>query len=156
MSCISIDTAFQDIYGFRTGKLKGHLNMQKDPVWYAPPPNGKPSILIANDEAHTRGRRLLSHAFSEKALSEQEVLLQQYVDQLIGGLKEASKKGPQDMTKWFNWTTFDIIADLLFGEPFGCLRDGETHGYIDLLLRALEGFRFYYIMFAYNTLVVRH
>lgn len=32
VSFISIETAFPDIYGFRTGKLKGHVNMQKDSV----------------------------------------------------------------------------------------------------------------------------
>lgn len=47
VSFISVESAFTDIYGFRTGKLKGHPNMQKDPVWYAPPINGIPSILLA-------------------------------------------------------------------------------------------------------------
>ena len=32
ISFTSVESAFPDIYGFRTGKLKGHLNMQKDPV----------------------------------------------------------------------------------------------------------------------------
>lgn len=101
--------------------MKGHLNMAKDPVWYPPPANGTPSILVADDENHSRGRRVLSHAFSEKALAEQETLIQKYANQLIDRLKEvtSSTKEPQDFCKWYNWFTFDIIADLLFGEPFG-------------------------------------
>ncbi|KAK5120239.1 hypothetical protein LTR85_006445 [Meristemomyces frigidus] len=148
ISFTSAETAYPDIYGFRTGKLKGHPTMQKDPAWYAPPTNGAPSILLANDEDHTRGRRTLSHAFSEKALAEQEVLLQGYVDQLVDRLKEvtSTSKEPVDMVKWYNWTTFDVIADLLFGEPFGCLQDLRTHKYIELLFRGLQGFRMFYIM----------
>ena len=43
--------------------------MQKDSMWYGPPMQGKPSILMANDDDHSRTRRVLAHAFSEKALA---------------------------------------------------------------------------------------
>ncbi|KAK3711338.1 hypothetical protein LTR37_009718 [Vermiconidia calcicola] len=107
VSFTSGDSAWQDIYGFRTGKLTGHENMRKDPAWYAPPPTST-HIIVANDEDHSRFRKVLSHAFSEKALAQQEALLQSYVDLLIGRLKEVISKdsGPQDMVKWYNWTTF--------------------------------------------------
>jgi len=36
VSFTSGETAWPEIYGFRTGKMKGHENMQKDAVWYAP------------------------------------------------------------------------------------------------------------------------
>ncbi len=75
VSFTSGDTAWQDIYGFRTNKHKGHLNMRKDPAWYAPPPVGV-HIIVANDEDHSRYRKVMSHSFSEKALAKQEVLLQ--------------------------------------------------------------------------------
>jgi hypothetical protein len=103
ISFISGETAWQDIYGFRVGQLKGHLNMQKDPVWYPAPINGAPSILVSDDEAHSRGRRVLSHAFSEKALAEQEPLLARFVDLLVNGLKDATatSEGPQDLTDWY-------------------------------------------------------
>ena len=122
--------------------------MQKDPAWYAPPPTGT-HIIVANDEDHSRFRRTLSHAFSEKALAQQEGLLQGYVDMLVGGIKEvvSKEKKPQDMTKWYNWTTFDIIADLTFGEPFGCLQDFSTHKYITLLFSSLKAFRISYIFY---------
>lgn len=114
VSFTSGDTAWQDIYGFRTGKLKGHVNMQKDPAWYAPPPKA-PNIIVANDEDHTRFRKVLSHAFSDKALANQESLLQQYVDLLIIRLREnaAKDQGPLDMAMWYNAATFDVIADLM-------------------------------------------
>ena len=147
VSFISGETAWQDIYGFRTGKLKGHQNMQKDVAWYLSPPSGT-HIIVADDADHNRFRRTLSHAFSEKALSQQETLVQRYVDLLINRIKEVNsrEKAPQDMTKWYNWTTFDIIADLVFGEPFGSLQDLATHKYIDLLFCSLKMFRLSYIM----------
>lgn len=128
-----------------SGPAKGHLNTQKDPVWYPAPVNGAPSILIDNDENHSKGRRLLSHAFSDKALHEQESLIQNYVDQLVHRLKETTSENsekPVDLTKWYNWTTFDVIADLLFGEPFGCLQDMTTHKHIKLLFDSVKSFRF--------------
>ena len=148
VSFSSGETAWPDIYGFRIGKMKGHNTMLKDRVWYAPPANGVPSILIADDANHSRGRKTLSHAFSEKALNEQEALIQGYVDLLINRLKEvtSTSKAPVNMVEWYNWTTFDVIADLLFGEPFGCLQDLQTHKYIELLFHSVEGFRFGYIL----------
>ncbi|KAJ5588206.1 benzoate 4-monooxygenase cytochrome P450 [Penicillium hordei] len=150
VSFISGETAFPDIYGFRTGKLKGHPNMEKDPVWYVKPSNGSPSLLQANDEDHARGRRVLSHAFSERAVAAQEPLVQTYVDQLINGLKGATAgkegEGVVDMVSWYNWTTFDIIADLMFGEPFGCLQDLSTHKYVAVLLESFKSLRILYVL----------
>jgi cytochrome P450 len=155
VSFTSGETAWQDIYGFRIGKFKGHSNTQKvrpiaaqrlrqDPMWYARPPNGANSILIADDTRHSQGRKLLSHAFSEKALAQQEPLVMRYVDQLIDGLKDTirAKDEVVDMAKWYNWTTFDIIADLTFGEPFGCLQDHATHKYITLLFNGIKAMNF--------------
>ena len=81
--------------------MKGHENMQKDPAWYAQPPVAS-HIIVANDADHTRFRRVLSHAFSEKALAQQEVLLQGYVDLLVNRLKEVISKesGSQNMCDW--------------------------------------------------------
>lgn len=101
VSFISGETAWQDIYGFRTGKLRGQATMLKDLAWYAKPPNDASHIILANDEDHSRYRRTFAHAFSEKALANQEVLIQQYVDLLIMRLKEvASTEKVQDLSKW--------------------------------------------------------
>jgi hypothetical protein len=39
--------------------------------------------------------------------------------------------------------TFDVIADLLFGEPFGCLRELKTHRFVTLLWQAVLASRFF-------------
>ena len=37
------------------------------------------------------------------------------------------------MVDWYTWTTFDLIGDLAFGEPFNCLKDVATHPWIESL-----------------------
>lgn len=147
ISVTSGETAWQDIYGFRVGRSKGTGQFPKDPVWYPPPANGVPSMLIAGDAAHGRQRRTVSHAFSDRALKDQEVLLQRYVDLLVNRLKEVNPKSPVvNLAEWLNWTTFDIIADLCFGKPFGCLQNLETHEYVRLLLDSVRGGALFYIV----------
>lgn len=83
----------------------------------APDLKGVHSILSAGDADHARHRRLIAHAFSEKALRQQEYILRKYIDLLICRLTEAAKStNPAvDFVQWFNFTTFDIIGDLSFG-----------------------------------------
>ena len=75
--------------------------------------------VAANDVDHSRIRRLMSHAFSESALREQEPILNSYFDLLIQKLHEkvsGSENGKVNMVHWFNFTTFDLIGDLV--SPF--------------------------------------
>ncbi|PSN63626.1 pisatin demethylase [Corynespora cassiicola Philippines] len=116
--------AWDDIYGHRVGMQ----NMDKDPIHVgaveAIP--GATNLTMAPDSAHARQRRALAHAFSKQALLEQEPILRDYVDLFVKRLREMAHRGEAaNMVSWYNFCTFDIIGDLSFGEPFGCLRDGE-------------------------------
>jgi cytochrome P450 len=116
--------AFEDIYGHRVGRV----NMNKDPIHVgaveAIP--GATNLTMADEADHPRQRRALAHAFSQKALMEQEHILQGYVDKFVDKLRELSHSNkPANMVSWFNFCTFDIIGDLSFGEPFGCLEEGK-------------------------------
>ena len=94
-------------------------------------PEGVYGILGADRDDHARYRRLLSNAFSAQGLREQEASITAYVNKLMDGLAVASKtEGCQDILSWFNWTTFDLIGDLAFGESFKCLDDIRTHPWI--------------------------
>ena len=77
-------------------------------------------------------RRLLSHAFSDSALCAQEPILTAYIDLLIVQLK-ARQDQTVDIAKWYNFTTFDLIGDLAFGDPFHCLDTGETHPWVSAI-----------------------
>ena len=101
----------------------------------APGDNGIHSILSANDADHARYRRLLSHAFSEKALRQQEYLQLQYIDLLISRLTDHARSNDPviDIVKWLNFTTFDIVGDLSLGESFHCLEESRYHGWVSIL-----------------------
>jgi len=51
-----------------------------------------------------------------------------------------------DRYTFFHRTTFDIIGDLTFGEPFGCLQNLQTQNYVGLLVESLEAFPVLYAM----------
>lgn len=129
--------AWKDIYGHRKAGAGSFL---KDPKFYAINPTG-PNLINSNDADHARERRLLSHAFSEKALREQESLVQHYVDSFIEKLdgEIAASRETVEMTKWFNFTTFDIIGDLVFGEPFDCLKNKDYHPWVQMAFAGVKG-----------------
>ena len=140
--------AWQDIYGFHQGKP----NFPKNPLWFQPGDNGIHSILSANDADHSRYRRLLAHAFSERALRQQEELILSYVELLISrlrGLTASPETNVVDLVKWFNYTTFDIVGDLSLGETFGCLAESRYHGWVEILFAQFKlasifvGLRYY-------------
>lgn len=130
--------AWRDIYGHR----QGHKGLQKDPVFYGLPPEGVHHIVSTPSDAdHSRMRRLLAHAFSEKALREQETLITSYIDTLIDKLRQqnlGSEGGKVDLVKWYNFTTFDIIGDLAFGESFHCLEHEGYHSWVSTIFKSIK------------------
>ncbi|KAI4111710.1 MAG: hypothetical protein LQ345_006702 [Seirophora villosa] len=121
--------AWKDMFGSRQG---GVNPFTKDMIGYG----GIENIVTANDADHSRIRRLLSHAFSDKALREQEPLIKGYIDSLISGLRKRCEisNGIADLSDWFGWMTFDIIGDLAFGAPFDCLRETTYHPWVKMLM----------------------
>lgn len=85
---------------------------------------------------HGKMRRILAHAFSAKALTEQEPYVHEYVDSLIEKINENATEKPkgENMVPWYNYCTFDIIGDLAFGEPFGSLQIGSYHFWVSTIL----------------------
>lgn len=126
--------AWEDIYGHRLGNPA----FPKDPLWHRPQVNGVRSILSANDADHARIRRLLVHGFSDKALREQEPLIQSYVNLFMTRLLEQTSNAEEgtaivNIAQWFNFITFDVIGDLSFGESFHCLEMSHYHPWIAIL-----------------------
>lgn len=96
---------------------------------------------MADEDDHRRFRRLQSHVFSDKALTSQESLIQDYARRFISGLIKFSSLNSDNsinIGQWYNYTTFDLIGDLAFGEPFGCVETGEMHPWIQLIFKVLE------------------
>jgi hypothetical protein len=168
-------SAFKTIYGFKGsgGVSKDEVNAErkegkemyrKDRSHYILPINNVDHLVSAVDPAvHARQRRLLSFAFSEKALKEQEGLIKGYVETLVQKLSEicqkdsagdgkpeetvesngraanrTSKGVKADIKSWMNYTTFDITGDLMFGEPFGCLTSSTLHPWIGFIFNSIK------------------
>lgn len=128
--------AFRDIYGARPGGC-----FPKNRSNYIAPANGVDHLVCAVDHAtHARQKRLLAHAFSEKALRDQEGLITGYVDTLITKLRSQVRQGISivDIKSWMNFTTFDITGDLMFGESFDCLKDSQLHPWIKLIFISMK------------------
>ncbi|KAI9841643.1 MAG: hypothetical protein M1837_000490 [Sclerophora amabilis] len=127
--------AWNDIYG-----SKGAKSLIRDPKWYANLTEGQDDIIVANEVNHTRHRKIFSPPFSDKSLRENEPVIQGNIDLLIERLKVQSStdNGIADMMKWYNWTTFDIIGDLIYGESFGCLQNSEYHPWQAIVLQNIR------------------
>ncbi|KAL4728169.1 hypothetical protein ACLX1H_004905 [Fusarium chlamydosporum] len=102
------------------------------------------NIIGANRQDHQRYRRALAHGFSNQSMLDQQPIITGYVDQLIRGLHEECAEGtkPLDLAQWFNFATFDIIGDLAFGEPFGCLENKRLHPWICLIFAGVKELAF--------------
>ena len=126
-------SAWKDIYAHHQGQRP----FQKDLVLFGDIKN----IVTANDADHARIRRLLSHGFSEKALREQEPLIESYVDTLFSQIRtRIQDKGHRtaNLTDWFNWFTMDVISDLSFAESFDCLHSPDYHPYVSGIAQSLK------------------
>ncbi|PGH26436.1 hypothetical protein AJ80_01934 [Polytolypa hystricis UAMH7299] len=129
--------AWDDIYGHR----QGHINMHKDPIHVGSvhPIPGVSTLTMSDDANHARQRRALAYSFSQKALLEQEEIVNGYVDVFIEKLGRMADRDEEfNLVNWLNFTTFDIIGDLAFGEPFGCLDQGKFHDWVSLIFETVK------------------
>lgn len=124
---------WNDVFGHKTGgKREFGRNLDFDSPGNAT--TEYKSIVHSNQENHRRCRKLMSHAFSESAMYEQEPIITQYIDLLMTQLRKRAETGETvDMLKWINFTTFDIIGDLTFAEPFHCLESTEYHPWVSMI-----------------------
>lgn len=128
--------AWKEIYGHR---LSGKRSFAKDRRLYAIPVNGTTSILSSNDANHARQRRVLSHAFSDKALKEEEPLFKRWASLLVEKLEVLSRiDAPVDLVAYFNYTTFDIMADLTFSESLHMLEGSEYSPWVATIFASIK------------------
>ena len=80
-------------------------------MFYGHSLNNVDSAITADDANHARQRKILSHAFSDKALKEQEHLLKKWAQLFRNKLDErANGNDKADMLKFDNCTTFDVMG----------------------------------------------
>ncbi|KAB2571421.1 Cytochrome P450 monooxygenase rdc4 [Lasiodiplodia theobromae] len=134
--------AWKDIYGYGN---KGSL--MRD---FRTTPRGRdiePSLISTEDnDEHRHLRSILSPAFSQRALKEQEPLLLKYIGLMADKIRERAAAannadgGAVDITQFFNFATFDIMSDLAFGNPMGLLEKSE---YTDWVRNTFAGIKLF-------------
>lgn len=129
--------AWKDIHGHQK---PGKANIIKHPEWFVPAINDVHTIISANDTDHARMRRIFSNAFSDKALKLQEKLFAKYADLLVYKLKEISQDAAHkvDMVRMYNYTTFDIMSDLTFGEPLYLLDNTDYVPWVKNIFQSIR------------------
>lgn len=127
--------AWKDIYALRPGRPI----IPKDAEYTSPSSEGVYNVVTATNVAdHTRYRRALNLAFSERALREQEPIIMKYVDMLMVRLRQNAELGPQNIVAWFNFMSFDIVGDLSFADSLQGLEKSEYHPWLIDMFNAFK------------------
>ncbi|KAM3447220.1 hypothetical protein MY3296_008956 [Beauveria thailandica] len=109
------ETAWRTIYGLRTVEMD--KNCQAG--FSRPGLKGAAAILSADRKNHSRLRRILAPPLSENSVKGHDDTVVKYVNQLVKKLKGRSSQVAVDLNKYFEWTTMDLIGDLLCSQPDG-------------------------------------
>lgn len=126
--------AFPQIFQHRPGKTE----WQKQRGFYHE--HDELSLIGGTDDVHRRLRRQLAYAFSDASMYEQEPIVTRYIDQLVERLGERAVTGEVfNLVHWFNFTTFDIIGDLMFADSFHSLDGGDYHPWVLNIIRGARG-----------------
>lgn len=125
--------ALTDLSGHRKA---GQLENGKEKARNLLVPN---TLFSADRENHARMRKSMANGFSNQAMLDQQPLIMTYVEKLFEKLDEESARGEKiDIATRYNWTTFDIIGDLAFGEPFGCLENSMYHPWVEMVFDGVK------------------
>lgn len=102
-------------------------------------------IVTAPHEKHARLRRAIAPAFSERALREQEGFLQLHTDKFVAQLRRACSSSSadagearEDVQRWYSLMAFDVVSDLAFGQPAGCL-DAADQPWLQVIGQRAQG-----------------
>lgn len=88
--------------------------------------------MTRNKDDHSRRRKTWEKAFSTKALRDYEPRVKKNAGLLLQRIEETQGM-PFDVSKWFNFYSFDVMGDLAFGENFDMLSSGQEHGFMKLI-----------------------
>jgi len=106
------NTALEAIYGHKSNCCKGEF--------YTMFPARKNAYSIHSEidkERHAHKRRVLSHAFSDRALKGMEEYILNQIRIFCAQI--GSNAQPMDMASRCDYLTGDVLGDLCFGQSFG-------------------------------------
>ncbi|KAH6875620.1 cytochrome P450 [Alternaria rosae] len=143
--------AWRDIYGYGSKEGPGSAPPKN---WnrQGSSPTGANSLVAERDNAeHARIRRIFSPAFSDRALVQQSPLFTKYADQLIRNLRESTNTYFAQISP-DNFTTFDVMADLTFGESLHLIDNAEYNSWIQVIFKSIKRGTLMSIFFIYYPL----
>jgi cytochrome P450 len=131
--------AWQDIYA----NVPGRPAFPQSVLWRGAPSGRPSSVLNATDiKVHSRFRRAMDPAFTDKALRMQEPIILSHIRLFISKLDALSSSSHEgavvDIMRWLSFVVFDTIGDLGFGEPFGCMESSENHPWCSMIFTSLR------------------
>ncbi|KAL7756326.1 hypothetical protein ACKLNR_013319 [Fusarium oxysporum f. sp. zingiberi] len=135
--------ALRDIYNHVSKDRPTFL--KSDTLYTVDPSVTRPDIVFTRDpQDHRLQRRSLAHAFSAKALRDNEESVQFHVKLLLERLGQNAGPGTggANMSEVFNWLTFDVIGDLTFGESFDSLNQWRPSEWVTWLLGFISSLTF--------------
>ncbi|KAK1829935.1 isotrichodermin C-15 hydroxylase [Podospora conica] len=132
--------AWKGIYGSLVGHQSGMTELPKSRFFVKALDDTVTQIINADPTEHTLTRRALASGFSATSLRQQEHILVRYTDHLMSLLHSMCDDGltPINAERWYNYLSFDITGDLIFGESFGCLDGSAYRPWIALLVEAMK------------------
>ncbi|CEF71864.1 unnamed protein product [Fusarium graminearum] len=111
-------------------------NVEKSP-YYKAMQHRAPNVLTAVDKkAHGMRRRILSQGLSDSSTRAFGNTIKKHIERLCQKIEGHSDPNTQwsesyDMARWFSYLTFDIMADVVFGQPYNLLGNSEYRYVVD-------------------------
>ncbi|PIG83070.1 cytochrome P450 [Aspergillus arachidicola] len=112
------NTGLKEIYAYSK-------SFQKSAAYGAMVHRAPNTLTLIDKKQHGRKRRIIGQGFGDAALRGFEgtimSLVRKFCDELakdISGGKVGEWSSPQNMGKWSNYLTFDIMSSIIFGESF--------------------------------------
>lgn len=106
-------------------------NVKKGEYYYVWPKNHArlSTWSVTDRKQHVRKRKVLSNAFSDRAVRSAEQFVIRHVDRWCELLIQDAGNNwskPRNIARWSEFLVFDILTDLCFGKSFGLKEPGEN------------------------------
>lgn len=136
--------AWSDIFGRRPP----NANPKDWRFWKGVSGNAYSLIDTPNDQDHTRMRKIFSPAFPETALRKQEPLFRRHIDLMIRTVEVqvSDEPKPFNIVELFNFTTFDIMGDLAFGEPLNLIENSSYSPWVKAVFANVKALTFFRLL----------
>ncbi|KAI7775736.1 hypothetical protein LA080_006417 [Diaporthe eres] len=120
-------TAYHTIYGFKANNRKSDFYLL-----FAPP--GHPSVFSdTNKDSHAKKRKVLSYAFSDKAMRNMEEYMLQHVRTFCSKIGTSNAV---NVAQWTEYLSFDVMGELAFGQSLGMLLGSSNTYVLDLIVNS--------------------